>query len=112
MQQFTEHEVDGVLVVAAVGAVDMLTAPKLQEVIDAGVERKPSGLVVDLTDVDFLGSAGMQVLMATYNNLGSDIRFAVVADGPATSRPLKITGISEYIEIFATLDVALKTFAD
>ncbi|MEZ0342956.1 STAS domain-containing protein [Mycobacterium sp. pV006] len=112
MQQFTAHEVDGVQVVAAVGAVDMLTAPHLQEVIDAAVEAKPAGLVVDLTDVDFLGSAGMQVLMVTFNRVGADTKFAVVADGPATSRPLKITGISDYIEIFATRDLALKTFAE
>lgn len=112
MQQFTAHEVDGVLVVAATGAVDMLTAPRLQETIDSAAEGKPVGLIVDMTDVDFLGSAGMQVLMAAYNRLGSDTRFAVVADGPATSRPLKITGISDYIEIFATRDLALKTFAD
>ncbi|MGE2833919.1 STAS domain-containing protein [Mycobacterium sp. SMC-4] len=112
MQQFTEHEVDGAVVVAAVGAVDMLTAPQLQDVITAAVDRKPSGLIIDLTDVDFLGSAGMQVLMATRNQLGPDTRFAVVADGPATSRPLKITGISDYIEMFATLDLALKTLAD
>ncbi|UXA16985.1 STAS domain-containing protein [Mycobacterium sp. SMC-4] len=111
MQQFTEHEVDGVIVVAAVGAVDMLTAPQLQEVINAAAERQPAGLIVDMTEVDFLGSAGMQVLMASRNTLGPQTRLAVVADGPATSRPLKITGIADYIDMFSTLDVALTNFA-
>ena len=111
MQQFTERQVDGVLVVAAVGAVDMLTAPNLQEVIDAIVARKPPGLVIDLTEVDFLGSAGMQVLMVTRNRLDPGIRLVVVADGPATSRPLKITGIADYVDLFSSLDVALKNLA-
>lgn len=111
MQQFTEREVDGVIVVAAMGAVDMLTAPQLQDVIAAAAQRKPAGLIVDMTEVDFLGSAGMQVLMACRNKLDSQTRFAVVADGPATSRPLKITGIADYIEMFSTLDVALTNFA-
>lgn len=111
MQQFTEQEINGVVVVAAVGAVDMLTAPQLQEVIDAVAERKPAGLIIDMTEVDFLGSAGMQVLMVTRNRLYKDTRLAVVADGPATSRPLKITGVADYIDLFSTLDVALKNLA-
>lgn len=112
MQQFTEDQVDGIVVVTAVDAVDMLTAPRLQEVITAALARKPARLILDLTQVGFLGSAGMQVLMATRNRLGPDTRFAVVADGPATSRPLKITGIAEFIELFSSLDVALMNFSE
>ena len=111
MQQFTEQEINGIVVVTAVGAVDMLTAPQLQEVIDAVAERKPAGLIIDMTEVDFLGSAGMQVLMVTRNRLYKDTRLAVVADGPATSRPLKITGVADYIDLFSTLEVALKNLA-
>ncbi|ABM15477.1 MULTISPECIES: STAS domain-containing protein [Mycolicibacterium] len=111
MQQFTEHQIDGVLVVAAVGAVDMLTAPQLQEAINAALDRQPTGVVVDLTAVDFLGSAGMQVLMTTRRQLEGTVKFAVVADGPATSRPLKITGIADYVDLFSTLDVALRNLA-
>lgn len=111
MQQFTEHQIDGVVVVSAAGAVDMLTAPQLQQVITAALDRKPSGLVVDFTAVDFLGSAGMQVLMTTRKQLDGAVRFAVVADGPATSRPLKITGIADYVDLFSTLDVALQNLA-
>ena len=111
MQQFTEHEINGVVVVAAVGAVDMLTAPQLQEVVNAVLARKPAGLIIDLTEVDFMGSAGMQVLMVTRNQLDQNTRFAVVADGPATSRPLKITGVADYIDLFSTLDVAINNLA-
>jgi anti-anti-sigma factor len=111
VQQFTEHQIDGVLVVAAVGAVDMLTAPQLQEAINAALDRQPTGVVVDLTAVDFLGSAGMQVLMTTRRQLEGTVKFAVVADGPATSRPLKITGIADYVDLFSTLDVALRNLA-
>ena len=112
MQQFTEGQVDGVDVVAASGAVDMLTAPRLQELVTAVLAREPACLVIDLTHVDFLGSAGMQVLMTARNRLGPGTRLAVVADGPATARPLKITGITDFIEIFPTLDIALQNFAE
>jgi anti-sigma B factor antagonist len=111
VQQFSERQIDGVAVVSAVGAIDMLTAPKLQSLIDEVVARRPSGLVVDMSEVDFLGSAGMQVLMVTRNRLQDGTRLGVVADGPATSRPLKITGVSDYVELFPSLDVALTNFS-
>ncbi len=107
----TENWVGRVAIVAASGDVDMLTAPQLREAIDAALGQQPEGLIVDLSAVDFLGSAGMQVLMEAHNKTGDTVRFAVVADGPATSRPLKITGIADLIAMHASLDDALQTFA-
>jgi hypothetical protein len=46
-------------------------------------------------------------LVAAREQLGDTARFAVVADGPATSRPLKLVGIAEVVDLFATLDEAL-----
>jgi anti-anti-sigma factor len=79
-----------VAVVRASGAIDMLTAPELTERVRAVVAQRPTAVIVDLTDVEFLASAGMQVLVNTHNEITPAIRFAVVADGPATSRPLAL----------------------
>jgi len=96
-------------VVRAAGAVDMLTAPPLLTAIRAVHGKRPAGVIVDLTDADFLASAGMQVLVIAQQELTPDVRFAVVADGPGTSRPLKMMGLTDFIEMFATLDAALDT---
>ncbi|MGV0718784.1 STAS domain-containing protein [Mycolicibacterium sp. XJ662] len=99
-------------VVAASGDLDMLTAPQLKGAVEAALAKDPAGLIVDLTQVDFLGSAGMQVLMEAHNQVeGTEMRFAVVADGPATSRPLKITGIADLIAMYSTVEAALENFA-
>jgi anti-anti-sigma factor len=95
--------------VGASGELDMLTAPQLRDAVQSALAKDPAGLIVDLSEVDFLGSAGMQVLMEAHNQTdGTDVRFAVVADGPATSRPLKITGIADLIDLFSALDAALE----
>ena len=52
-----ESEVDGLAVVSVSGSVDMLTAPGLSEAIEAALAKNPKGLIVDLTKVEFLGSA-------------------------------------------------------
>ncbi|OMC27985.1 anti-anti-sigma factor [Mycobacterium sp. GA-1841] len=102
-----ESRVGEVSVVAVAGTVDMLTAPKLEEAIGAAAKSSPSAVVVDLSAVEFLASAGMGVLVAAREELGDAVRFAVVADGPATSRPLKLVGIADVVDLFATLDEAL-----
>ncbi|CDP88034.1 MULTISPECIES: STAS domain-containing protein [Mycolicibacterium] len=102
-----ESRVGDVSVVAVAGTVDMLTAPKLEEAINSALKSSPTAVVVDMSAVEFLASAGMGVLVAAREQLGDGARFAVVADGPATSRPLKLVGITEVVELFATLDEAL-----
>jgi anti-anti-sigma factor len=103
----SEKWVGRVVVVSASGVVDMLTAPQLQEGIKAAIEQNPTGVIVDFTDVEFLASAGMGVLISVHDDLTPDVSFCVVADGPATSRPLKLVGIADLIKLYATLDEAL-----
>jgi anti-sigma B factor antagonist len=103
-----EKWVGSVAIVSATGAVDMLTAPELAEAIRTSLGKQPRAVVVDLTAVDFLASAGMQVLVAANEDAEPDTPLVVVADGPATSRPLKITGITDFIDLYSNLDEALE----
>jgi anti-anti-sigma factor len=107
-----ESEVEGLAVVAVSGSVDMLTAPGLTEAIDSALAKKPKGLIVDLSKVEFLGSAGISVLMKTRDNLGESIPFCVVADGPATHRPLTLLGINELMSVCRRLDDAVAKLTD
>ena len=107
--QLDEQWMAQVAVIAASGDLDMLTAPKLRDAVAAALKKKPTGLIIDLSTLEFLGSAGMQVLMETRNQT-PEIRFAVVADGPATSRALAITGITDIVDVFSTMDAALANF--
>lgn len=94
-------------IVAVSGVVDMLTSPQLESAIDAALAQKPSAVVIDFTNVEFLASAGMGVLVAAHDKAGSEVAFSVVADGPATSRPLKLVGIAEIVSLYPSLDEAL-----
>jgi anti-sigma B factor antagonist len=107
-----ESEVEGLAVVGVSGSVDMLTAPGLAEAIDSALAKKPKGLIIDLLKVEFLGSAGISVLMKTRDNLGDSIPFCVVADGPATHRPLTLLGINELMSVCRRLDDAVGKLTD
>jgi anti-sigma B factor antagonist len=107
-----ENWVERVVVVAVTGDVDMITVPDLAEAIDAAARKEPSALIVDLSKVEFLASAGINLLVAVHREITFSARFAVVADGPATSRPLKLIGIDEIVALYSTLDEALADFVD
>ena len=107
-----ESSVDGLAVVSVSGSVDMLTAPGLAESLDSALAKKPNGLIVDLSKVEFLGSAGISVLMKTRDTLGDATPFCVVADGPATHRPLTLLGINEIMCLCRTLNDAVTKLTD
>lgn len=107
-----QHWIDRVAVLSVSGAVDMLSAPALTEAITAALSAEPAGLIVDLSNVEFLASAGMSVLISAHEQAAPAVRFGVVADGPATSRPIKLVGIDSIIDLYATLDEATGAFSD
>jgi anti-sigma B factor antagonist len=102
-----QQRIGQIEVLTVAGVVDMLTAAQLEEAIATAAKESPRAVVVDLGAVDFLASAGMGVLVAARDELPESMRFAVVADGPATSRPLKLVGVAEIVGLHATLDEAL-----
>ncbi|MCV7229351.1 STAS domain-containing protein [Mycolicibacterium komossense] len=85
----------------------MLTAPALEDAITTALGKSPAALVINLSDVEFLASAGMGVLVAAHDQAAPEVGFAVVADGPVTSRPLKLVGIADIVSLHPTLDAAL-----
>ncbi len=107
-----KHQVDDAVVLTVSGEVDMLSAPQLAEAIRTAVAAGPSALVIDLTKVDFLASAGMTVLVTAQAEVTAPTRFAVVANGPATSRPIKLMGLDNILALYSTLDSALSRVAD
>jgi anti-sigma B factor antagonist len=95
------------VVMSVVGDVDLITAPELAESISRVLERRPRTVVVDLTEVDFLGSAGMGVLIGGHQEAGDHSRFRVVAAGHATFRPMELIGVADIISIYPTRDQAM-----
>lgn len=101
-----EHYGDAVVLCVS-GEIDLETAPHLQEAVSAALDEHPETLIIDLSKVEFLASAGMTVLIRCQQQAGTRTRFRVVAGGSATFRPMDLVGVSKQIVIFPTREEAL-----
>jgi anti-sigma B factor antagonist len=93
-------------VLSVSGVLDMLSAGDLDVAITGALAERPDALIVDITDVNFLGCHGMNALVAAHYRAGVGVRFRVVAAGK-TTRPLTLTGIDDFVAVRPTLDGAL-----
>jgi len=110
------EEKDGTQIVSVAGEVDLSSAPRLAELIwkarrQAGVY--PPRVVVDLSGVEFMDTAGLEVLLEEWNSSRqADGRMCLVApEGPIT-RLLEVTGLSDLLDLYAELETAVKSFAN
>jgi anti-sigma B factor antagonist len=90
------------VVVRAGGELDLRTAPILNEQLELAeaIIVPPAAVVLDLTEISFLGSAGLSVLLRHHERcteMGSGLR--VVPGGRAVSRPLAMTGLDKVLTV-------------
>lgn len=85
----------------------MSAADRVAAAIDAGLAAAPTALVLDLTGVSFLDSAGLSLLARARMAAGDQTAFRVVAPHRAVLKPIQLTGMDKMLAIFATVDDAL-----
>lgn len=100
---------DGIPVLAVRGEIDVSTAPELRERLLEIAENGQPVVVVDLSDVSFVDSTALGVLVSgvkRFRSTGGDLRLVVTQ--PHISKVLEITGLNDVFAIYATADDALR----
>ncbi|MFN2479404.1 MAG: STAS domain-containing protein [Pseudonocardiaceae bacterium] len=99
------------LVVTVAGEVDVLTVDRLRAAVAAGFDQLPDGatLVIDLTDVTFLGSAGLQALVDATRaaRRRCEPLHIVVDHARPVIRPIELAGLDDVLALFHTVDQAV-----
>lgn len=99
--QLPTRVVDGFHIVELHRELDLSTAATIRDELLAVLHQRGPCVVLDLSDVDFMDSTGLSVLLATERRarlLGGVLRLVGVRSGPA--KVLCITGLDGYFEIF------------
>lgn len=88
------------------GRVDVVTAPELQRDLDRRlVDCKL--VVLELSGVDYLSSAGLRVLLTLVRRPGKALRLCSLT--PAVADVLEVSGLLPVFTVVATLEQALAT---
>ena len=106
---FCLHCTSGCAVVVATGEIDLYTAPALRDsLVRAG--ESSSRVVIDLTDVTFLDSTGLGVMLGALGRArDTDRSVALVGPTDMVKRVLQITQLDQVFPTYARLDEALGT---
>jgi anti-sigma B factor antagonist len=104
-------EIEGVPVVHHVGEIDMSTADEFRDRLLAALSSQAPGLVLDLTQTDYMDSSGLKVLFLIESRLREiDRGFHVVVpvDAPITSL-MRVSGAADALAFDASVDDAVRT---
>jgi anti-sigma B factor antagonist len=100
----------GVQVISAEGELDLHTAGQLDEALQA---TDCSQVILDLTDVPFIDSTVLKIVVATTKRMRVQGRELIVATGnPTVSRVLSITGLDRALTVRPSLAEAITSALD
>jgi anti-anti-sigma factor len=92
---FTIRTEGDTVIIAVAGDVDLANAPELAETLSSHTDHH---LVIDLSAVEFLDSAGIEVLVRTYQAQSSTGHtFRTVDEREPVRRVLEIAGLLELL---------------
>ena len=103
----TDQPCPGNVVVAVAGEIDLYTAGRLREALDALDVASIERLVIDLSEVGFIDSTGLGVLVAAARRLPIGAPFAVVCHAEKVREVLLMTGLDRIFAIYDTRDEAV-----
>jgi anti-sigma B factor antagonist len=98
----------GVDVVAVRGEIHVSTAPELSTRLAASLDRGVTSLVIDLSEVEFIDSTGLSVLLNVLRRVtqrGGSL--VIVCTNPTVLRLFEITRLESTFEIVTTREEAL-----
>ncbi|HSK48939.1 MAG TPA: STAS domain-containing protein [Solirubrobacterales bacterium] len=110
--ELQDEELDGVRVIAICGELDLSTAPRLEEPLEAAVAAD-AALLIDLSACEFIDSTGIALIVRTWQRLGGEgengtaRRFALCGLGDQVRRLLEVSGLESALPTHGTREDAI-----
>ncbi len=102
---------DQISIVSIAGSFDALTANRITGCIDERISSGEKYLVLDLSEVEFMSSAGLRVILGAMKETrqqGGDLYLAGAQAG--VDRVLKMSGFSKILKTYDSVDEAVAQF--
>ena len=107
----TEEDLDRRTHVISVGGeIHVSTAPEFQRRLDAAISRGKTAVVLDLSEVEFIDSTGLSVILNGLRRVTRQRgRMALVCTNPTVLRLFEITRLDTTFDIHESREEALRT---
>jgi anti-sigma B factor antagonist len=99
---------DGACVVRLGGELDLYNANVVRTTLTDVCAEGPTRVVVDLSDVEFMDSTALGVLIEARTKLANRRGFILAAPGLETRRALQISGLDRHFSVHETVSEALE----
>jgi anti-sigma B factor antagonist len=98
--------------IKATGRVDSFTAPKLAEVLHNFTKAGRYNLAFDMSEIDYISSAGLRVMIDIQKNCRQANRGELLLIGvpKRITETLELAGFIPLFRLFDTVDTAIKNF--
>lgn len=101
MEKLKFNYENNILTIKALGDIDHHSAKNVREVMDKLIfEKKPSLVLMDLSNVEFMDSSGLGLILGRYTTceeIGAEFR--IIKPAPSVSRILSLAGIERLMKI-------------
>jgi len=109
--QITDRKENGASVVAINGDIAQLAATKMRDYLDRVTEADGTRLVVDFSGVNYMNTAGIEVLISTMKHLHEKGGEMYLAQLPKpVLKVFQITRLDEIFRIYDTVENAIAAF--
>jgi anti-anti-sigma factor len=105
---------DGVVVASLSGEIDLSNAAEITDALLGGVPNEALGLVVDLSEVSYIDSAGVRMLAELDHRLGwrAQALRVVAPEESRSRRVLEIAGLERVLSLDTTVKAARTSVQD
>ena len=99
---------DGIVVASLKGEIDLSNATEITDVLLGSIPNEALGLVIDLSDVSYLDSAGVRMLAELDHRLGwrAQALRVVAPEASRSRRVLAIAGLERVLSITTSVEAA------
>jgi anti-sigma B factor antagonist len=100
------ESLDGAVVVRLGGELDLYNAEEVRTALAAAIDGSPHRIVVDMSEVEFVDSTALGVLIEARSKLGRD---GLALAGPQldTRRTLQVSGLDRHLPVHESVEDAL-----
>jgi len=109
--EIKENKKDAVVLLELKGRLDASTSPKFQKKILSVIEGGEKNLVIDFSDLDYISSAGLRVLLLGAKKLQSvDGKIVLACLADHVKEVFDIAGFSVIFPFYDATEDAIKSF--